>query len=87
MLSPIIYIDGLRQLFCMEIMKCKYGEEASIVEKMMLADTKLWKSARVQSHQLYMAGLVTHLGQHTWHTNPFTILSVLIVTVNLINKI
>ena len=52
------YIEGLRQLFCLEIMKCTPEDQMSIVEKLMLADTKLWKSARVQTHQLYMAGWV-----------------------------
>ena len=35
--------DGLRQLFCEMSMKAAPGEEKAIVERMMLADTKLWK--------------------------------------------
>ncbi|KAI0239315.1 E3 ubiquitin-protein ligase UBR2 [Lamellibrachia satsuma] len=48
--------DGLRQLFCQLSMQAVSPGGLSVVERMMLADTKLWKAARIQSHQLFMAG-------------------------------
>ena len=35
--------DGLRQLFCQLSMQAASAGAFSVVERMMLADTKLWK--------------------------------------------
>ena len=40
MFSPT---DGLRQLFCQLSMQAVAAGHKSVVERMMLADTKLWK--------------------------------------------
>ncbi|XP_048259504.1 E3 ubiquitin-protein ligase UBR2-like isoform X2 [Haliotis rufescens] len=60
--------DGLRRLFCMLSMQVPKRSSASsmevededaplsLMERVLLADTQLWKVARVQSHQLLMAG-------------------------------
>lgn len=42
MKDSALFSDGLRQLFCLLSMKTN-NHELSIVETMMLADTKLWK--------------------------------------------
>ncbi|XP_052273758.1 E3 ubiquitin-protein ligase UBR2-like isoform X2 [Dreissena polymorpha] len=49
--------DGLRQLFCMLSMQHETNAQ-SLMEMLLLADTQLWKIARVQSHQLMMAGVL-----------------------------
>ncbi|XP_013420461.1 E3 ubiquitin-protein ligase UBR2 isoform X2 [Lingula anatina] len=51
--------DGLRQLFCKVSMEPSEELDGQcLLEKIMLADTQLWKAARVQSHQLFMAGVL-----------------------------
>ncbi|XP_053394416.1 E3 ubiquitin-protein ligase UBR2-like isoform X2 [Mercenaria mercenaria] len=49
--------DGLRRLFCLLSMQQQENEQ-SLMEILLLADTQLWKTARVQSHQLMMAGVL-----------------------------
>ncbi|XP_052769327.1 E3 ubiquitin-protein ligase UBR2-like isoform X1 [Mya arenaria] len=49
--------DGLRSLFCLLSMQQQENEK-SLMEILLLADTRLWKTARVQSHQLMMAGVL-----------------------------
>ncbi|KAL4237392.1 hypothetical protein ACF0H5_002110 [Mactra antiquata] len=49
--------DGLRRLFCLLSMQQQENEQ-SLMEVLLLADTQLWKTARVQSHQLMMAGVL-----------------------------
>lgn len=48
--------DGLRYLFCKLAMQPAEG--GSLMERLILADTKLWKVARIQSHQLLMSGVL-----------------------------
>ncbi|GAB1601270.1 E3 ubiquitin-protein ligase UBR2-like isoform X2 [Argonauta hians] len=48
--------DGLRYLFCKLAMQPAEG--GSLMERLILADTKLWKIARIQSHQLLMSGVL-----------------------------
>uniref|UniRef100_A0A0L8GI50 E3 ubiquitin-protein ligase n=1 Tax=Octopus bimaculoides TaxID=37653 RepID=A0A0L8GI50_OCTBM len=48
--------DGLRYLFCKLAMQP--SESGSLMERLILADTKLWKIARIQSHQLLMSGVL-----------------------------
>ncbi|KAK3092305.1 hypothetical protein FSP39_001069, partial [Pinctada imbricata] len=49
--------DGLRRLFC--LLSTQPQEDGqSLMEKLLLKDTQLWKVARVQSHQLLMAGVL-----------------------------
>ncbi|KAL5008356.1 hypothetical protein ScPMuIL_013937 [Solemya velum] len=50
--------DGLRHLFCVLSMKPQANGQDSLMEKMLLADTQLWKAARVSSHQLLMSGVL-----------------------------
>ncbi|XP_048736873.2 E3 ubiquitin-protein ligase UBR2-like isoform X4 [Ostrea edulis] len=49
--------DGLRRLFCLLSMKPQEDGQ-SLMEKLLLHDTQLWKVARVLSHQLLMAGVL-----------------------------
>ncbi|XP_064603615.1 E3 ubiquitin-protein ligase UBR2-like isoform X2 [Liolophura sinensis] len=57
--SVISRSDGLRRLFCILTMKPQQNEMGlSLMEKILLADTQLWKVARVQSHQLFMSGVL-----------------------------
>ncbi|XP_060594831.1 E3 ubiquitin-protein ligase UBR2-like isoform X1 [Ruditapes philippinarum] len=53
----IVQSDGLRHLFCQLSMQQQENEQ-SLMEILLLADTQLWKTARVQSHQLMMAGVL-----------------------------
>ncbi|KAL3874810.1 hypothetical protein ACJMK2_037773 [Sinanodonta woodiana] len=49
--------DGLRRLFCLlSMIQQESGQ--SLMEILLLKDTQLWKNARVQSHQLMMAGVL-----------------------------
>ncbi|XP_064624216.1 E3 ubiquitin-protein ligase UBR2-like isoform X2 [Lineus longissimus] len=48
--------DGLRNLFCRVALEVKDGQ--SVMERMLLLDTNLWKVARINSHQLFMAGVL-----------------------------
>ncbi|XP_050407008.2 E3 ubiquitin-protein ligase UBR2 isoform X1 [Patella vulgata] len=48
--------DGLRRLFCLLSMESDNGD--SLMEKLLLADTMLWKAGRIQSHQLLMSGVL-----------------------------
>ncbi|ESO96461.1 hypothetical protein LOTGIDRAFT_115669, partial [Lottia gigantea] len=51
--------DGLRRLFCLLSMQNMDDESiSSLMERLLLSDTQLWKAARVQSHQLLMAGVL-----------------------------
>lgn len=43
MITYTLRSDGLRQLFCQLSMQAVSPGELSVVERMMLADTKLWK--------------------------------------------
>ncbi|XP_022090743.1 E3 ubiquitin-protein ligase UBR2-like [Acanthaster planci] len=52
------YADGLRQLVCQELMKPLHASEYTILEQIMLNDTKLWKVARIQWHKLFMSTLL-----------------------------
>ncbi|XP_038072010.1 E3 ubiquitin-protein ligase UBR2-like isoform X2 [Patiria miniata] len=52
------YADGLRQLQCQELMKPLHASEYTILEQIMLKDTKLWKVARIQWHKLFMSTLL-----------------------------
>ncbi|XP_071789755.1 E3 ubiquitin-protein ligase UBR2-like isoform X2 [Asterias amurensis] len=52
------YADGLRQLLCQELMKTFHGSEDTILEQLMLQDTKLWKVARIQWHKVFMCTLL-----------------------------
>lgn len=49
--------DGLRRLFCLLSMKPQ-EDGKSLMEKLLLHDTQLWKVARILSHQLLMAGVL-----------------------------
>ncbi|XP_061173944.1 E3 ubiquitin-protein ligase UBR2-like isoform X1 [Saccostrea echinata] len=49
--------DGLRRLFCLLSMKPQEDGQ-SLMEKLLLHDTQLWKVARILSHQLLMAGVL-----------------------------
>lgn len=48
-------IDGLLRIFFSVVMETD-GNGDSLLDKMLLADTWLWKSARVQNQQLLMCG-------------------------------
>ncbi|XP_021345433.1 E3 ubiquitin-protein ligase UBR2-like isoform X2 [Mizuhopecten yessoensis] len=52
--------DGLRHLFCVLSMQPQEDGQ-SIMEKLLLIDTQLWKVARVNNHQLIMAGVLMDL--------------------------
>ncbi|XP_070180013.1 E3 ubiquitin-protein ligase UBR2-like isoform X1 [Littorina saxatilis] len=49
--------DGLRRLFCLLSMR-EIDGGLSLMEKLILADTQLWKVARTMSHQLLMSGVL-----------------------------
>ncbi|KAI8514756.1 E3 ubiquitin-protein ligase ubr1 [Branchiostoma belcheri] len=46
--------DGLRHILCTTALQQPPTEDPCVVERLMLADTALWKTARVQCHQIMM---------------------------------
>ncbi|KAL7987331.1 hypothetical protein Chor_006250 [Crotalus horridus] len=62
-LSNIIgYSDGLRRILCQAgLQEGPEGENSSLVDKLMLSDSKLWKGARSVYHQLFMSSLLMDL--------------------------
>uniref|UniRef100_A0A8C6VG68 E3 ubiquitin-protein ligase n=1 Tax=Naja naja TaxID=35670 RepID=A0A8C6VG68_NAJNA len=62
-LSNIIgYSDGLRRILCqVGLQEGPEGENSSLVDKLMLSDSKLWKGARSVYHQLFMSSLLMDL--------------------------
>ncbi|XP_015218616.1 E3 ubiquitin-protein ligase UBR2 isoform X1 [Lepisosteus oculatus] len=56
------YSDGLRRILCrVGLQKGPDGENSSLVDKLMLCDSKLWKGARSVYHQLFMISLLMDL--------------------------
>uniref|UniRef100_A0A663LTV5 E3 ubiquitin-protein ligase n=1 Tax=Athene cunicularia TaxID=194338 RepID=A0A663LTV5_ATHCN len=60
--SVIGYSDGLRRILCqVGLQEGPDGENSSLVDKLMLYDSKLWKGARNVYHQLFMSSLLMDL--------------------------
>uniref|UniRef100_A0A7N4PAU8 E3 ubiquitin-protein ligase n=1 Tax=Sarcophilus harrisii TaxID=9305 RepID=A0A7N4PAU8_SARHA len=60
--SIIGYSDGLRRILCqVGLQEGPDGENSSLVDKLMLCDSKLWKGARSVYHQLFMSSLLMDL--------------------------
>eukprot|EP00069_Balaena_mysticetus_P000074 bmy_00077T0 len=60
--SIIGYSDGLRRLLCqVGLQEGPNGENSSLVDRLMLSDSKLWKGARSVYHQLFMSSLLMDL--------------------------
>ncbi|OXB61981.1 hypothetical protein ASZ78_002626 [Callipepla squamata] len=60
--SVIGYSDGLRRVLCqVGLQEGPDGENSSLVDKLMLYDSKLWKGARNVYHQLFMSSLLMDL--------------------------
>ncbi|XP_043917807.1 E3 ubiquitin-protein ligase UBR2 isoform X2 [Protopterus annectens] len=59
-LSQVIgYSDGLRRIVCqVGLQEGQEGENSSLVDTLMLNDSKLWKGARNVYHQLFMSSLL-----------------------------
>ncbi|XP_068457943.1 E3 ubiquitin-protein ligase UBR2 isoform X2 [Clinocottus analis] len=58
----IQYSDGLRRVLCeVGLQKGPEGEYSSLVDKLMLNDSKMWKGARNIYHQLLMNSLLMDL--------------------------
>ncbi|XP_028676541.1 E3 ubiquitin-protein ligase UBR2 isoform X1 [Erpetoichthys calabaricus] len=58
----ISYSDGLRRILCQVWLQLgPEGENSSLVDKLMLCDSKLWKGARNVYHQLFMSSLLMDL--------------------------
>ncbi|XP_044285629.1 E3 ubiquitin-protein ligase UBR2 isoform X3 [Varanus komodoensis] len=56
------YSDGLRRILCqVGLQEGPEGENSSLVDKLMLSDSKLWKGARSVYHQLFMSSLLMDL--------------------------
>ncbi|XP_075451842.1 E3 ubiquitin-protein ligase UBR2 isoform X1 [Ascaphus truei] len=56
------YSDGLRRILCqVGLQEGPDGENSSLVDKLMLSDSKLWKGARNCYHQLFMSSLLMDL--------------------------
>uniref|UniRef100_A0A8C8SAP4 E3 ubiquitin-protein ligase n=1 Tax=Pelusios castaneus TaxID=367368 RepID=A0A8C8SAP4_9SAUR len=56
------YSDGLRRILCqVGLQEGPDGENSSLVDKLMLSDSKLWKGARSVYHQLFMSSLLMDL--------------------------
>ncbi|KAL8185338.1 UNVERIFIED_CONTAM: E3 ubiquitin-protein ligase ubr2, partial [Gekko kuhli] len=56
------YSDGLRRILCqVGLQEGPQGENSSLVDKLMLSDSKLWKGARSVYHQLFMSSLLMDL--------------------------
>ncbi|KAK7815509.1 hypothetical protein U0070_005621 [Myodes glareolus] len=57
--SVIGYSDGLRRILCqVGLQEGPDGENSSLVDRLMLNDSKLWKGARSVYHQLFMSSLL-----------------------------
>ncbi|XP_051008809.1 E3 ubiquitin-protein ligase UBR2 isoform X1 [Acomys russatus] len=60
--SVIGYSDGLRRILCqVGLQEGPDGENSSLVDRLMLNDSKLWKGARSVYHQLFMSSLLMDL--------------------------
>ncbi|TFK03038.1 L-lactate dehydrogenase B chain [Platysternon megacephalum] len=60
--NVIGYSDGLRRILCqVGLQEGPDGENSSLVDKLMLSDSKLWKGARSMYHQLFMSSLLMDL--------------------------
>ncbi|XP_036174018.1 E3 ubiquitin-protein ligase UBR2 isoform X9 [Myotis myotis] len=60
--SIIGYSDGLRRILCqVGLQEGPDGENSSLVDRLMLNDSKLWKGARSMYHQLFMSSLLMDL--------------------------
>uniref|UniRef100_A0A2K5DTH2 E3 ubiquitin-protein ligase n=1 Tax=Aotus nancymaae TaxID=37293 RepID=A0A2K5DTH2_AOTNA len=60
--SIIGYSDGLRRILCqVGLQEGPDGENSSLVDRLMLSDSKLWKGARSVYHQLFMSSLLMDL--------------------------
>ncbi|XP_070697048.1 E3 ubiquitin-protein ligase UBR2 isoform X3 [Pempheris klunzingeri] len=58
----IQYSDGLRRIFCqVGLQRGPDGENSSLVDQLMLNDSKMWKGARNIYHQLLMNSLLMDL--------------------------
>uniref|UniRef100_A0A8C9ZSU4 E3 ubiquitin-protein ligase n=1 Tax=Sander lucioperca TaxID=283035 RepID=A0A8C9ZSU4_SANLU len=57
----IQYSDGLRRILCQVGLQKEEGEYSSLVDKLMLNDSKMWKGARNIYHQLLMNSLLMDL--------------------------
>ncbi|XP_060129020.1 E3 ubiquitin-protein ligase UBR2 isoform X2 [Zootoca vivipara] len=55
------YSDGLRRILCQVGLQEVPGENSSLVDELMLSDSKLWKGARSVYHQLFMSSLLMDL--------------------------
>ncbi|KAM4607650.1 LOW QUALITY PROTEIN: E3 ubiquitin-protein ligase UBR2 [Polymixia lowei] len=56
------YSDGLRRIFCqVGLQQSPEGENSSLVDTLMLCDSKMWKGARNVYHQLLMSSLLMDL--------------------------
>ncbi|KAM4835181.1 E3 ubiquitin-protein ligase UBR2 isoform 1-T1 [Thomomys bottae] len=56
------YSDGLRRILCqVGLQEGPDGENSSLVDRLMLSDSKLWKGARSVYHQLFMSSLLMDL--------------------------
>lgn len=51
-------LDGLRHLVCQKLMLKAEGSQHSIIELSMFVDSKLWKAARTQWHELFMSTML-----------------------------
>ncbi|KAH0518578.1 E3 ubiquitin-protein ligase UBR2, partial [Microtus ochrogaster] len=57
--SVIGYSDGLRRILCqVGLQEGPDGENSSLVDRLMLNDSRLWKGARSVYHQLFMSSLL-----------------------------
>ncbi|XP_040839307.1 E3 ubiquitin-protein ligase UBR2 isoform X2 [Ochotona curzoniae] len=60
--SIIGFSDGLRRILCqVGLQEGPDGENSSLVDRLMLSDSKLWKGARSVYHQLFMSSLLMDL--------------------------
>uniref|UniRef100_A0A8I3N248 E3 ubiquitin-protein ligase n=2 Tax=Canis lupus familiaris TaxID=9615 RepID=A0A8I3N248_CANLF len=60
--NVIGYSDGLRRILCqVGLQEGPDGENSSLVDRLMLNDSKLWKGARSVYHQLFMSSLLMDL--------------------------
>ncbi|KAM7385951.1 hypothetical protein PAMP_001990 [Pampus punctatissimus] len=58
----IQYSDGLRRILCqVGLQERPEGENSSLVDRLMLNDSKMWKGARNMYHQLLMNSLLMDL--------------------------
>ncbi|XP_064411682.1 E3 ubiquitin-protein ligase UBR2 isoform X4 [Latimeria chalumnae] len=56
------YSDGLRRVLCqVGLQEGPDGENSSLVDRLMLSDSQLWKGARNEYHQLFMSSLLMDL--------------------------